>query len=425
MISLSPEWKLSWTLVAASFVGFLFHSMPISALSAYMAPLEAEFGWSRTLLSAGISLGSAVGAFLTPLIGAIVDRFGSRRVVLPGIVLSALSWALLAAMTGEEWQWLLVFFTHAVFNVMIGAVLWTTAVAGTFKSSQGLALGLTLAGATGAHTIIPPLTVFLIAEFGWRMSVILLSGGLGAIAFILCFVFFFDQQDRTRAAAKGQGTKKAKEPEAVLTGLSLSEAARNRALWRVGLSILIIMALTIGFLVHQIEILRSVGVSRVSAGWLAGLAGAMGIVGKVVTGLLLDRFRGNWVGGLTMGAAAVAFALLIGGPASPALIIFAMLVNGYTAGAKLQIASYLTVRYAGMRNFGKIYGVVSSLVAAGAGAGPIIAGISYDMTGSYGQFLTAGVIGLFISAILLFTLPRYPDWSRPAQPLGEPALAKV
>ena len=61
--------------------------------------------------------------------------------------------------------------------------------------------------------------------------------------------------------------------------------------------------------------------------------------------------------------------LLIDGIRSPTLIVFAMLVNGYTAGAKLQIVSYLTVRYAGMRNFGKIYGAITSLVSIGSGAG--------------------------------------------------------
>jgi len=408
------EWKASWTLVLASFIGFLFHSMPVSALSAYIAPLEAEFGWSRTFISGGISVGSAISALLMPVVGAMADRYGSRRVVLPGIVLAALTWMLLATITGEQWQWFAVFFVHAIFNVMIGAVLWTTAVAGTFRSSQGMALGLTLAGATGAHTLVPPLTVALIDGFGWRMATVIMAAGLGLLSLLLCQFFFFDRRDRLRVADRAEGQASAAD-QAELPGLTLREAAFDLALWRIGISILIIIALTIGFLVHQIEVLGSVGVERSTAAWLAGLSGMMGIVGKLVTGWLLDRYRGDLVGGLTMAAAGLAFALLLGGGASAMLIVIAMLVNGYTAGAKLQVASYLTVRYAGLRNFGKIYGFISALVAAGAAAGPLIAGWSYDTTGSYAQFLSLAAAGLGISALLLISLPRYPDWDRAAK----------
>ena len=103
------------------------------------------------------------------------------------------------------------------------------------------------------------------------------------------------------------------------------------------------------------------------------------------------------------------------------LIVAAMLVNGYTAGAKLHIASYLTVRYAGMRNFGKIYGMISSLVAIGSGVGPILAGGIYDMSGGYGPFLMGGAVALAFSSLLLLLLPRYPDWT--ARQRNVPAMA--
>jgi MFS family permease len=421
MTSSASEWKASWTLVLASFVGFLFHSMPVTAVSAYMGPLEAEFGWSRTFISAGVSLGSGLSALLMPVIGAVVDRYGSRRVVLPGIVMAAVSWSLFGLMTGAQWQWFSLFFVHAIFNVMIGQVLWTTAVAGTFTRSQGMALGLTLAGATASHTVVPPLTVYMIADFGWRLSFLLISAGMGLIALVLSYAFFYDRRDRNRVAIRS-GQQQQASDGGDLPGLTLREAASNTALWRIGISIFVILALGIGFLVHQIEILGSVGVSRTTAAWLAGLAGLMGIVGKLFTGVLLDRFPGNWVGGLSMAAASISFAILLGGVLSVPLIVFAMLVNGYTAGAKLQVASYLTVRYAGLRNFGKIFGFISALVAAGAATGPLVAGILYDRTGDYMMFLTASAVALAGSAILLISLPRYPDWGTASEPEPEAML---
>lgn len=407
MTASANEWKASWTLVLASFIGFVLHSMPISALSTYIGPLEAEFGWSRTFIAGGISIGSMITAIMMPFIGAAVDRYGSRRVVLPGLAFSALTWSLIALVTGEQWQWFAVFIIHAVFNALIAALLWTAAVAGAFSKSQGMAIGVTLAGATAAHAFIPPVSVALVDAFGWRMGAVLLAMGLGVVSFVLCYFFFYDRRDRLRAAAQAEEQVASED----LPGLTLREATRSLAIWQIGISTFVILALTIGFLVHQIEILQGVGVSRTNAAWLSSLSGTMGIVGKLVTGWLIDRYRGDLVGGLTMAAAGLAFAMILGGSGSSAVIVFAMLVNGYTAGAKLQIASYLTVRYGGLRNFGKIYGVISSTVSLGAAIGPLIAGALYDATGSYSQFLTAAAIGLGLSALLLITLPRYPDWN--------------
>ena len=96
---------------------------------------------------------------------------------------------------------------------------------------------------------------------------------------------------------------------------------------------------------------------------------------------------------------------------SVAIILFAMTINGYSAGTKLQIASYLTSAYGGLRNFGAIFGVIASLIAAGSGLGPVLAGYMYDRFGSYDNFLMIGIAGSLVSAMLIMSLGKYPDWS--------------
>lgn len=116
------------------------------------------------------------------------------------------------------------------------------------------------------------------------------------------------------------------------------------------------------------------------------------------------------MGGITLGAAALAFLLLNQGIRSPALIVIAMLVNGYAAGTKTQITGLLTARYGGMRNFGKIYGVMAALMALAAGLGPTFGGVIYDHFGGYGPFLMAGAVGCVFGGILMISLPAYPAW---------------
>jgi hypothetical protein len=109
---------------------------------------------------------------------------------------------------------------------------------------------------------------------------------------------------------------------------------------------------------------------------------------------------------------ALAFALLLDGIRSPVLIVVALLVNGYAAGTKIHLTSFLTAGYAGMKNFGVIYGVMSSLMALASGMGPMLAGLSYDLSGGYRLFLLAGTAGCLLSGLLIISLPAYPNWTR-------------
>ncbi len=70
-----------------------------------------------------------------------------------------------------------------------------------------------------------------------------------------------------------------------------------------------------------------------------------------------------------------------------------------------------TAGYAGMKNFGAIYGVMSSLMALAAGMGPMLAGLVYDVSGDYRWFLVAGTVGCALGGLLIVSMPPYPDWS--------------
>jgi len=415
----AAEWRSGWTLVLTCFVGFLYFSAMFSSMSVLIGPISKEFGWSRTLVSAGTAISSITTGVLSPFFGILIDRYGTRKLALPGLVVTAFALSAMGLANGSPFQWLALWAIYAVITLSVKTTVWTTAVAGVFDKARGLALAVTLAGATAAHTIMPVLSNFLLVNFGWRLTFVWIGMGMGAICFLLSYFFLFDAHDRHRVAAVPTGEAKSDRPD--FPGLSISEAWRNFALWRIAISIFVIMALTIGLLVHQIEILSQVGVSRTNAAWLASLAGAVGIIGKLITGALLDRCRGNLVGGITMTSAAIAFAILLMGARTAPLLIFAMLVSGYTAGAKLHIASYLTVQYAGMKNFGKIYGVITSMVSLGSGMGPLLAGVIYDLTGGYDAFLMAGTVGLVLSGLMLFTLPRYPDWDLGNEAALQPA----
>lgn len=380
----------------------------IGATGIFFDPLAREFGWSRTLLSTGASIATVMTAVLSPFFGALIDRFGSRKVVLPGLLLTIASIAAFSLLNGSPTQWIVLWAIFGLVAVSIKSTAWTAAVLGVFKHSRGLALGLTLSGTAVAQAVVPPLVNWLITDFGWRATYVWMAVGWGGITFLLCVFFFFDARDKP-VADDGSMLGDSKTP-ADLPGLTRTQAWRSSALWRVGISNFVVMALTMGLTIHLFPILTSAGVSRSSAAWLMSLSGIAGIIGKLVTGYFLDRFRPNWIGGVTLGAAALAFALLIDGVRSPALIVIAMLVNGYAAGTKTQITGFLTASYGGMRNFGVIYGVMAALMALASGVGPTLAGVIFDQTGGYSWFLILGAAGCVLGGIMMVSLPRLPRW---------------
>jgi predicted MFS family arabinose efflux permease len=419
-LSAAEEWRRGWRLVIACFVGFSFFSITTHSLGVFMEPLSNEFGWSRTLISSGVTISAAVTALLSPFFGILIDRYGSRRVAMPGLIAAMVAIASFSLVNGSALQWTLLWVFYAVISISVKTTVWTAAIVGAFTKAQGLALGAMLCGTAASQIILPPLTTWLIDEVGWRMTYVWLAGTWGSVTFLLCWFFLYDVHSRKPSdAAAARGGPARDRPD--LPGLSIAEAWRDTALWRIAISTFIIMVLTIGLMIHQIPILTEAGVSRTNAAWLASLAGAAGIAGKLVSGVLLDRYRANWIGGLTLGVTALAFLLLIDGVRTPWLIVVAMLVNGYSAGSKLQIGSYLTARYGGVRNFGVIYGLITSLVAFGSGVGPMVAGFVYDVTSSYTVFLVAGAVGSVVCGLLIASLPRYPEFT-PATD-ARPALA--
>ena len=406
----ADEWKRGWTLVLACFVGFSFFSVPTASMGVFMEPIGREFGWGRTLLSAGMTMSAVVTALLSPVVGMAIDRWGARRLGLPGLVATAVAIGAISLASGSAVQWLLLWAFYALISISVKTTIWTAPVSAMFTAGRGIALALVLSGTAAAQAIAPPLCNWLIEAYGWRQAYVLTGLGWGGMALVLCWLFLYDRKDRERIARpRGAAAPVVTE----LPGLSIAEAWRSRALWAIAISTFVMMLLSLGLQIHQVPILTGAGISRANAAWLVSLFGVAGVVGKLVTGALLDRYRPNWIGGITLAANGLAFLFLLDGVRTPGLIVAAILINGYSAGTKLQICTYLTSSYAGLRNLGAVFGAMYSLVALGSGLGPLVAGFVYDVTGGYTPFLFAGMVGCVCCGLLVLTLPRYPDWQAP------------
>ena len=403
----ASEWRAHWPVVLATTVGFSLSTLVPMSLGLFMEPLGREFGWGRSLIAGGPTIAALELVLISPFIGALIDRWGSRRLALPSIVLTAGSLMCMASANGSPAQWLIMWAAYGLLTFGIKPTIWTAAITHAFWKGRGLALGITVCGTALSEILAPPVARYLIDAYGWREAYVWLGLLWATPTLVLAALFLRDPRS---SGAKPAATVPA-APGAD-AGLGCREALRSPALLRLGAATLIMMCAGTAALVHQVPILVEAGVTRTNAAWLASLAGLAGILGKLVTGWLMDRPVGGVAAPLTIAMPAIGFTTLMAPAISPGLIVGAMVMIGYSAGAKMQIAADLTGRYGGRRNFGKIFGVMTSLIGLGGALGPVAAGAAFDAFHTYQPLLAFGAIGSLVAALLIFRLGPYPDWDQ-------------
>jgi len=397
--SRAEEWRAHWPLVLTCCIGFSISSIPVLIVGIVLQPLAEEFGWSRTQATIGMTIASVMSIPLAPLIGAMVDRWGVRRIALPGLIATTGATVAFGLANGSITQWIVLwaFFGAAVIGVK--AVLWTTAIASTFTHARAVAMSIVLGGTALASTVVPPVAQFLTDAYSWRCAYVGLALLFGVPAFVLSLAYMFDARDRMRRHGRN-----AASVNVALPGLTVREALRNASLYRIGLSTLITIAVSGGLSVHQVPLLSEAGLDRQFAALLASLTGVAALFGKVTTGWLMDRYDAGWIGAITNFIAVLALLCLLEEVRTPALIVGGFMMLGYAAGTGMQICAVLTSIYGGLRNYGKIFGVMASVMSVAFATGPLLASIARDISGGYNLFVFVAVPLKLIAGALLVRL---------------------
>jgi len=410
--SAAQEWRAYWPMVLSGMIGMSFYAVFAYSQQMFIEPIEAEFGWSRAQISFGYTILALLAFFCGPLVGMAIDRWGTRRVALPGMFLSAAAFAALGLTGKSLLQWYALWFVLGVFGLTIKSTVWSVAASNSFQVSRGLALALILSGSAIAQTCAPLVGNWLIPAYGWRSAYLMIGLGWGGLATVLLALFFFD------AGAKRTRRKAEPVPATNLPGLTFREAMRNAVIWRIFIANGITSLVGSGASFHLKPIIVSTGLTSSTSAQIAALAGISGIAGKLLTGWLLDRIEGSLVPVASYGIAALGYFLLMNTFSLVPAVALGVLIVGYTAGAGLAITAYLISRYAGLRAFGAIYGALGSMLMIGSAIGPTVAGLVYDSFGSYRVLLLVAIPGALIGAAMFFRLGDYPTFSKP-----EPAPA--
>ena len=437
-------------------------------------PLGAEFGWSRGDVYSSLAIYTFSALLMAPIIGQLTERFGARRVALISIVTFSLSMMALGLNDGSKVRYFFLWFMLAVAGAGTLPISFTRPINNWFDKSRGLALGIALIatgifgalaksyaqymvgwigwrGAYVALGLLPLVIAFPVAllnlrdindtpardatviKFKWPLMMISLAGAGGLIYFALRFIWPQVGErglrleylmafgfmviivvallklllGNTRVTPHRLVDKQVGE----LPGLTLGEAAKTWRFWLLAICFVPISYALGAIIPSIVPLLMSKGFDIAQAVSLATLTGLAVLAGRLIGGLLIDRFWAPGVAFIFLASPAIALYLFTGDVSANTATIAIMMI-GFGAGVEYDFMAYLVSKYFGMRRYSAIYGALYGFFAAGAGFGPKIMNDLADAQG-WDATLKQGAIILFVSTLPLLLLGRYRQFETP------------
>jgi len=391
-----------WWLAIAAGVALCLGGPPILVFSfpVFLKAFTKEFHASRSAISLAFSLDNVVAAVGAPLIGRLVDRIGSRRIIILGTILLA------SLLIGNRFMTVNVLGIY-IFNMLgaltgvgSGPIPYSTIISKWFDRRRGSALAVMMLGIGIGAVIMPSLVQRLITSFGWRAAYSIYGCAMLLIALPVVVAFMRDSPSEMGLLPDGASGPSFSGKESDLAGLSWREARRTRTFWLMVSAFFLLGASVHACVLHLAAMLTDRGITQQTAALASSVAGAGLLLGRFGSGFLLDRYLGSRVAMCFASGAAVGILLLLSGQSAAAFA--GALFAGLGMGAEGDLIAYLTSRYFGLKAFGELYGYAfGTFVLAGA-CGALLMGIGFDKTGSYSVPLI-GFLAAIVVAIMLFS----------------------
>jgi MFS family permease len=369
-------------------------------------PIIEDFGWSNAEVSLAFSLRSEVGGIAAPLVGIMIDRFGPRRSLFAGIVVSALGVFGMSYMQ-NLWQFYLGMFVIALGVSASGGPVGMTAAATWFEQRRARAISYITVGG-GIAGLFVPAVAWLVDVAGWR-------DGLRILALVILFVGMFvtsnvrgrpadhpQPMDGYRAPGPGED---APRRAFRMWGMPWRQVVRTRAFLLLAGGQAAIAFGTTALIVHIIPFLELQGVSKAAAASAVSVYTVVSLTGRLGLGYLADKRDKRLI--MTFACAIVAVGMpllaftnsLVG-----TVLVMALIAPGF--GGTIPVRPAILADYFGTAYFGTINGAMIFVQTAGAFFGPWLVGWIVDVTGEYTLgWLACGAVTALAVPLTFFAFP--------------------
>jgi MFS transporter, OFA family, oxalate/formate antiporter len=394
----NPSRKKLAAIVTGAAVGMALGYAPIfNATAGIFAPaILREFHWTHE--QAAVSYAASMGglAVASPLIGLLMDRFGVRRVIFISAIVFSVAVACMGLQNGDKGTWLALSIIIGVFGAATSVLGYLAILPQWFDKRLGLATGLAMIGLGAGAAAAPAASHHLISVLGWRYAYQVLA----AFSFAGSMLALSLLRERAPSAI-------ARAPAETSRGMPAADLPFSPL--KLGVIFLVAFlasTATLSLNPHLPALLMDRGLSATAAAKCASSVGVGLLIGRLLSGFLIDRFHAPFVGAAFLLAGACGTLLLMNATTLQSALVASGLA-GLAIGAEGDLLSYLVRAYLGMRKFGRNYGIAFAGYALGAVFGPIAAGRYVDAYGNFELPLRLAPVLLIAASILLISLGRY------------------
>lgn len=388
-----------YTIIIASFLIQMVGMGAFQTFGIFFKPILHEFNWDRAITSGAFSLSWFMQGLLAVLMGKLTDSIGPRMVITLCGAISGVSFIMMSMVSSV----LEMYFVFGIIGIGLSGfnVSLMSTVARWFAKNRGIMTGLVMAGGGMGTFVMPLFAYWLISEYGWRESYIIL-GIFVLIIVILSAQLLRHNPEEVNLSPLGVEEKETLAPKPLAPSLSFKEAIRTLQIWIVFAIFFCLGFIAFGLVVHIVPYATDVGIPASMATKVLSAIGGFAIVGRIVMGLLGDRVGILFVLMLGYLCIIVSVTGLLMGDQFWVLFSAASLF-GFSWGIGA-LGSPLVAQLFGLSSHGVNLGFVNFGYSLGAAAGPYLLGVMFDLTGMYRSsfktVLAMAVLG-FVLAISL------------------------
>lgn len=413
MISVKPhpEFKHGWKLLLVSLIGVITSSnfIPLYSFGPLVQDLSSTLDISLGELQRAITFNFVGLAIGYQLAGWAVARFNLKIVVLVSLLLFAALYALLGYITLNRNLLYLFYFLFPILGCGSLLVTWTHITCQKFEKKRGIALAIILSGSGIVSTGVPLLLTDIVGTEHWQKAFYILAA-LPLFTFVVCLFALPNKTDSDTSSsheAPEQKTSSSKTAQLEF-GISYLETLKTRRFWTMLIALNLVVFVIVSMITNIVPMLVGKGMTQAEATVVFSSFGISLIVGRLASGILLDRIWGPLVAFFALMLPAIGCLIFLYMPANTALMITATALIGLAAGAEYDIVVYLISRYFGLRAYPKTFGTMSGAISLGSGMSPLIYGPILDATGNYDALLMICSVSTTIGALMFLTLGAYP-----------------
>lgn len=399
-----------WIIVAVAMAGmFAGSSAATSVFSVFIHPLSEEFGWSRTLISGALAVGTLGTAAVTLIAGRLVDKYGPR--LLSVIAALSLGGGLIAlSLTRTIPGFYLAFGLMRMVGFGIERIACPTVVANWFIKKRGRALAIISIGSAAGIGIMPPLAQAIMGVADWRTAALVLALIILVLLPIPAWLFMRRRPEDVGLTPDGEApaaaalSRSATAP-ALEDQWTLREAMRTRALWLLIVATFLANLGSAGVTTHLIPFLIDQGIPATKAASTVSIYAVFWAGTVLGWGMLAERIAPRRLLAAVFFTAGIAIGILALTRSLPMAYVYGALY-GVTMGAMNTLESVMWANYYGRTSLGTIRGFAIPFQQVALSIGPLLTAVAYDVMGSYQvAFGLMALASALSSGIILLAKP--------------------